>query len=255
MIKNNITVCLYTSTKGHFGRKDIYKDTVNSLLKHMPSDQWGGLVAHIKYDNDSQNKCDEMKYWLSSNGFFVITTLGSWAHGNDSHQIEYLKDQSVVNDFCKTQYCLHLEDDWQIAVNSISFVYWLAKSISILEDNSGITQVRIPRFLNEQQRILGLYAKHGIDGKCDKVNDDYYISNDWSNNPYIARVRDIRGALTFVANTNLPKHSEHGFGKAMKMIAWSEMPFAFLNPEKIKCGHFGTPAGQEDDLTKDNIAN
>ena len=67
--------------------------------------------------------------------------------------------------------------------------------------------------------------------RCDDITESR--SGDWSNNPYVARTRDIRAALTFVKNSNLPKHSEHGLGRAMAALGWCDLPFAFFDPSII----------------------
>lgn len=255
---NDLTVCLYTSTKGHFGRKDIYKTTALHLLGSLEETghrESVKKIAHVKVDPGEDLLADEMFRWLKGAGFLVIVSRGEWKHGDESHQVEYIKDQMAVNDNIKTQFLLHLEDDWVIKpiLPGSSTSSFLLYGMDRLSDPN-ITQVRIPRYTNEPDRIRGLMVKHGIDGRVSGPFSGIYLCNDWSNNPFIARTRDIRAALTFVTRSTLPKHSEHGVGKAMSLLGWSELPFAFFDPEKIRCYHLGTPAGLEDNLDADLIA-
>lgn len=252
----NITLCLYTSTKGHFGRKDIYQKTVNSLLAQFPAERWGRMIASIKYDDASYEQCSCMATWLQDKGFLVISDKGEWKHGDSSHQLGYLGDMARINDCVQTEYLAHFEDDFLIKSLDDSLNDWPEKATAILKNYQNIIQVRVPRYSNEEQRINGLMARHGINGFAYPHDGGEFIwSNDWSNNPYVARTRDLRAALTFISGTNLPRHSEAGLGKAMSLLSWSgRCPYVFFDPLKIRCGHLGTPEGQEDDLSKPLMA-
>lgn len=257
MYKIPITVCLYTSAKGHFDRKDIYQKTVNSLLSQIPANSFEKLVAHIKVKKDDPAEDEQaikMVDWLEEKGFTVLVSYGDWKHGNESHQLEFLKDMMTVTKIVKTPYILFLEDDWEIKPFEKDLEYWIHSATELLEEYTSLVQVRIPRYTNEVERINKLKQKHGINTSAIELvgETDVFISGDWSNNPHISRTRDFRGALTLLMNSNLPRHSEHGLGTCMKIISWNviNLPFAFFNPEKIRAGHLGTPIGQEDNLDK-----
>lgn len=193
-----------------------------------------------------------MGTWLEKRGFVVSQPRGDWRHGDASHQEEYLKDMFGLVGTVITPYLLHVEDDWIIAPYTHTLDYWLHEATSLLASCPEIVQVRIPRFTNEFDRIRGLHAKHGIDGRAAwGGSDKWFGANDWSNHPYVARTRDLRAALTFVMSTNLPKHSEHGLGPAMKLLSGAPLPFACFNPDMIRVGHLGVAhPEEEDDLCK-----
>lgn len=250
------TFCLYTTTQGHWKRRDRYQKTVNNFQHQVQSHADPYYVASIKQSPGDTEFCNEMTDWLSDRGFTVSAQEGAFSHGHESHQLEYLRDVERLNSLIKTEFLYHSEDDWLARPHDDqSISLYIDMAIKLLRDRSEIMQVRIPRFTNEPDRINGLLAKHGINTRAERMDDYFWRSGDWSNNPYVARTRDVRAALTFVKNSNLPKHSEHGLGRAMAALGWCELPFAFFDPSVIRCGHIGTPVGEEDDLSKPLFAN
>lgn len=250
-----LTLCLYTSTKGHYGVFDRYQQTITSLFNQVPSTVWAGRFAHIK---DSQTKkagepaSSDMGQWLSDRNIFPVTRVADWAHG-ENHQSEYLTDMTGLTQFVTTPYLFHLEDDWVFRAYQHDLVYYLAKAVSLLEANPHITQVRIPRWFNERQRIEGLKAKHNIDAKTrDGEDSSYFLSNDWSNNPFVVRTRDMQLALLLMERNpqSFPLHSEHGLGRAMRYLSRSETPLAVFDTAHVRCGHIGTLPNEEDPLDK-----
>ena len=258
MFRNPITVCLYTSTKGHFGKTDIYEQTVKSLFDQAPKEVWGALLANVKEGGTMADAIigAGMAQWLEAKGFTVCNPKGEWRHGDHSHQEEYIKDMMSLISMVKTQYILHMEDDWIIKPYINCLEYWIHEATSILATHPEIVQVRIPRYSNELDRINGLFKKHGIDGRAQwEESNKWFFQNDWANHPSIIRTRDLRAALTFVMNTNLPKHSEHGVGAAMKLLSGAPLPFACFNPDMIRVGHLGVAHPVEaDDLSKPLMA-
>ncbi len=243
-----ITLCLYTSTKGHFGR-DTYTETVTDFLRQVPAQYLDILIAHVKWEPGDEAKRDAMREWLTTKGFVVFDTCQSWAHGHPSHNEGYCADIRKIVYKVFSPYYLHLEDDWLIS--SPSLADQLAHAITALSIRWDTLQVRFSRFANEYERVLGLRAKHGIDARAERGILGGTYHNDWSNHPYIARTRDINAAIRFVFATSLPKHSEHGLGVAMKLLSDSPTPFFTPDSDKIRVGHIGVRTDAErDDLTK-----
>lgn len=251
MNKNDITYCLFSSTKGHFGIRDRYKQTVENILSLLPSDVWDKLIAHIKISPGEEDIFHEIESYLLNKGFEVIGTVGTWQHSNSSHQVEYLKDMMRVVGRINTNYMFFAEDDFLIKVDDKEFPYWLNSAQKLLIENPDFLQVRIPRFGNEFERINLLKKKHNIDTKAFWLNENYFQHSDFSNNPHLCRTRDFRAALTLISRGAFEAHSEHGLGKALKLFG-CELPLLCFNPAKIHCAHFGTKEGEEDDLN--NIA-
>jgi len=250
-----VTVCLMTTTKGHFGVTSRYLSTLDSFEKALPFLHYRERLAHIKDSGESSEALASMRGSLFARGFPSWVTEGKWSHGTESHQLEYVKDSFRIVNNVKTSYVLMLEDDWLLKVYEGEFIDYVRKALDLFEADSSLVQIRIPRYSNEVERINGLKQKHGLDRAAVGYNDTFFYSNDFSANPAFYRTRDLRAALAVTSDTNLPKHIEHGLGVALKLISRrSQTPFACFYPEKIRIGHIGTRPGEEDDLDKPLIA-
>ena len=247
-MKNDITYCLFASTKGHWGRQDRYRLTVENMLSQVPENVWSKLIAHIKISPNEENIFEEMKKYLEEHKFEVIGTLGDWRHGENSHQSQYLEDMTKVTELIKTNFMFFAEDDFLIKCDDKDLLYWLNFAQKLLIENPNILQIRIPRFGNEFARINLLKKKHNIDTRAVWIDDNYFRHSDFSNNPHLVRTRDFRAALTLVQLGAFEKHSEHGLGKALKLFGHCELPLVCINPSKIHCAHIGTLPNEEDDL-------
>lgn len=252
MIPLPLTLALFTSTRGHFGR-DTYRDTVTDWLRQMPMG-WEALRANVKWEPGQEVKRDEMKAWLEERGFEVTTPCRVWKHHDPSHNEGYCEDIRLVTSEITTPYYLHLEDDWWLRSHFGSIEYHLAEAIQLLESNPALVQVRFARWTNEYERLKGLKAKHGIDANPVE-KDGSIVHRDWGNQPFVARTRDVHAAIKFVFATNLPRHSEHGLGTAMKLLGHPEQPFYTLSPFSVRARHMGTLPGEEDPLDKPLYAN
>ncbi len=257
MMRNNLTLCLFTSTLGHFGRTDIYRQTVTSLLSQVPGDSWGAKLAHIK-SSGSASEAEEMGRWLNSQEFAVMVGEGGWKHGDQSHQTGFLADMWSLINWVQTPYFVLEEDDWAWQAYDHEVEYWLHEAVTMLDEDPELVQVRIARYSNEAARIKGLKAKHGIDASVYEGRMPHsFRHSDYSNNPSIFRTRDFRAALRIMKlrPDAIPNHSEHGLGMALKTLSSSQTPFACFNPERIRCGHLGVARPEEaDDLSKPLLA-
>lgn len=252
MIALPITLCLYTSTKGHFDR-DTYRETVTDLLRQVPAQNLDALLAHVKWEPGDEVKRDEMSVWLRERGFIVFDGCNRWSHNHPSHNEGYCEDIRKMVSKVRSPYYWHAEDDWLIKTDSL--VDQLADAVRRLETSPDLLQVRFPRYTNEPERIRGLRAKHGIDAKVEEDGLGGTRHNDWSNHPYVARTRDVNAAIRFVFATNLPRHTEHGLSVAMKLLSDGQTPFFTPDAAKIRVGHIGVRTPEErDDLSKPLLA-
>lgn len=110
-----MNLCFFTTTKGHFGRKDIYKITIENLFSKIQYHYFFDRIAHIKVSPGEEEVANEMEEYLASKKFHVLKTIGEWRHNDNSHGYEYNKDiytmfsnQMVGRD----RFSLWLEDDW-----------------------------------------------------------------------------------------------------------------------------------------------
>lgn len=253
-MKIPLAICLFTSTKGHWGVKDRYLQTIKHLNKQIPLKHFSKLVANVKYtDASDMDQSLEMAGNLEKLGFKTYARAGQWRHADQSHQNEYLNDLFHVYNLPEVldnKYVLHLEDDWLIQSSNMDLEYYIYEAIKVLEENHDILQVRFPRFPNEFDRINGLKKKHGINARATHCGDIYFQHNDFSLNPSIFRSRDLRAAsILMKKNPNaFPAHVEHGFGAALKYFSNEYDCFAAFYPEFIRAYHIGSPVGEEDRL-------
>lgn len=256
-----MNVLMMTSTKGHFDRKDIYKKTFEDFGSQTEDCMITSKIVHIKVSPGDEDLALEMEKNLYENGATkVLSTFGLWKHGDQSHHNEYIRDISrSIELLCKSNNddpTLFLEDDWLIRsmVKESTVTEWLIESAILLTRKPELVQVRIPRFNNEFERINRLKFKHGINASATEVpNEFYFTANDWSNNPFIARTRDMYLALCLMRKfpNSFPAHAEHGFGAAMKFLSLSNEPLAIIKPSNCRCFHMGTKIGEEDKLDKE----
>lgn len=255
MIKIPITFTLMTTTKGHFGVKTRYLETLNSFGAALPFSQYEGLLAHIKESPGEVSITAEMMSHIQEKGFKVKVSEGVWSHGDQTHQSQYLNDLMIVSDLVKTPYVLIAEDDWLLKIDDGQFIDYLQRGISWMEEDPFLVQVRIPRWANEQDRICNLLKKHGLNRWAHSVDQYHFRHDDFSANPSIYRTRDLRTAIMLTLKTNLPKHVEHGLGDALKFVSGcAAVQFACFNPSKIHICHVGAPLGSEDPINTPLIA-
>lgn len=240
-----------TTTKGHFGIKTRYQETLASFSVALPLSNYAECLAHIKVSPDEYDVCNEMTQNLKARGFKVLHTEGAWNHGTESHQVGYLYDLLKITSAVKTPYILVVEDDWTIKSCEGRFIDHIYQAILALENDPNCMQVRLPRYSNEPARIQNLMQKHGLNRWARKTDVGYYLTDDYSANPSFYRTRDLRAAVLMTLKTNLPKHIEHGMAVALKLLSERlNEQLAFLDPEKVRIGHIGTRPGEEDDLNQ-----
>lgn len=128
-----LNLIFFTSTKGHFGHKDIYKHTLNNLAQKINPSLIPKKVAHIKISPGEENVATEMRAFLYQWGFNnVLESTADWSH-NQNHGEEYTKDITKTLDFLAQnspqEYSLWMEDD---------YVFNIKKDFLKLEDLFGM---------------------------------------------------------------------------------------------------------------------
>lgn len=243
----NLNLCIFTSTKQHWGRHDIYQKSLVDLAKKLDLDKVNKYV-HIKADSIS--KLLEMQKFYESYGFAVIVTEGTFRHFEDSHQLEYLKDiKKMYLDIVdrNTKFCLHLEDDWLFQTQQL--VEEIYNMENFLCENKEIVSCRFPRFHNEVERIGRLRQKHGLDVDVAYSPDypDFFVHNDnLSLNPTIFRTSDIITACRIAEIQQNINHVEHDFTRCLSILSRHKFCYSFVNPKHVNVLHIGTEEGKED---------
>lgn len=251
-----ITICLFTSTQGHF-KTSRYLETLDHLFAQIPPSQFAGLVSHIKVSPGDQLVAQDMWENLTKRGFKVIETIGDWSHGQN-HGVEYVKDLIKVytnQDVAKAQYVWHMEDDWKVIPHQGDLLSYLDQAIRLLEEQPYVHSVRFARWSNECARINDLPRKHGLNAHCVPLNETFDLSSDFSLNPHITRARSMYHACLLMSRaSNQQPHPEHSLSGAIKFLNATDAPFAHFKSELISARHIGCPIGQEDSLDQPLIA-
>ncbi len=142
-----ISLVFMTSTKGHFGHKDIWRATLDHWARHLPFDVYSVKVAHIKISLGDEALGAEMTCELEARGFEVLTTTGNWSRGQ-SHQNQYLLDQIKVSKHRAiyfNPYVLYVEDDSPVVLDG-GLDQMLSQMCTVLVD----PDVLSVRFMREQ---------------------------------------------------------------------------------------------------------
>ncbi len=142
-----IAFCLFTSTKGHWGRTDLYKVTLDDYNRQVPLDLFGSRLAHIKVGEQEQALGDEMEANLKARGFDVIKTVADWSRGT-AHQHGILQDQRTLSSdprFHAQPYMLLVEDDSIVRSHDLPLADLLGQACRMLAENHELVSVRTLR--------------------------------------------------------------------------------------------------------------
>jgi hypothetical protein len=249
---SNLCICFFTSTKGHFGNRDIYKYSLQKLAEQLNTyfyePEYGiSLLCHIKhtkidFDYALVMRDEILKIFPHA---FIIFSEGQWSHNTPSHGEEYYKDMFKVygSDFVhESEYVLHLEDDWLFSGCGIVF----KGLINYLE--AGVFHLRVNRL------TLAVRFNHDINQDVSKAtlkNDFFYQNEDYTPygptltfQPTIMRTRDWWLALLMIQSAwekIKGQHCELISGWFMKQLPHDGQPFAFFDPSAVNCQHIGIP--------------
>lgn len=257
----DLNLCVFTSSKGHFGRVDIYKQTFNDLFNKIPYQLFSNRYVHIKRSSGQDDVFNEQVNFFKQFKFEILDTYGDWSHfGN--HQVEYSKDIIKMYDYVNhnSQYSLHLEDDWIFnCYSGLQLHDYFGKCFRYLSLRKDILCVRFPRFIDEPNRLNGLMAKHGMNVQCvnDNTEKSFFIHNDnLSLNPVIFRTLQIRAAARLMElNPTLQQHVEHQFSKALNWMSKEKYFYSIIDPKEIFISHIGTKLGESDPIGTPVFAN
>ncbi len=142
-----ISLCFWTSSKGHFGHRDVWRATLTHLDRQLPLKTFGARVAHIKVTPGEEAIGADMTADLAALGFETLTTVADWSRGQ-SHQLAYMEDVVRVSkhpSVTQQPYMLWLEDDSTITPHACSAEDLLLRSCRMLAEDNELTSVRLLR--------------------------------------------------------------------------------------------------------------
>lgn len=217
MTKLPIAICLFTSTKGHFGHS-TYGATLDHLNRRLPLGSFGALYAHVKVSPGEETLGDEIAADLKTRGFTVEQTVAGWVRGM-SHQNEYLLDQRKASQSIvlhSQPYMLLLEDD-SIMVSDTPLEQVLARMVGFLESSPDISSAR---FIRESDFNGGVPIL--------KQDIDHFYSPNLDYQPAVLRTRDY-----FIANMVI----EESWARASQMQCEMVTRLAFNKLSRSPLNH------------------
>ena len=177
-----LSVLFFTSTKQHFGFKDVYLTTLNDLHRNLPLEFFQVKVAHIKVTPGEEDFGCVMERELVSRGFKVIKTVAAWSRGI-SHQQAYLEDVRRVSLEPSIYECPHvlwIEDDSTLTVNKTALITALGRMIEFINSSPDHLSARFIRRGDYEGGVPSLLTEK-----------DHFISPFTDFQPAIWRSRDF----------------------------------------------------------------
>lgn len=251
ILSDNLAIVLYTSTKGHFGQKDLFKHTAKRLEEKVPFCRDFFKLAHIKVSPGEEELGEKMGNWLAEMGWIVKATVGGWNHNNQSHAVGYYQDKLKV--FSQPQlhrykYTLFVEDDWLINVDENKTQSLFCSALDYLNDKLDALCIRINNE-KEEPNLADLKVRNFL--YCQGLTRNQYGPT-FTFQPTIVRTAEWYHSLRLI-NKNLHilehKHCEIISGEAMNNFSDSFTPFYYFDPKLISATHIGED-GMEKKLEK-----
>jgi hypothetical protein len=235
-----ITLCLFTSTKGHFGRKTDWRLTVNAWDRLVGLSSFGHKIAHIKCSSGEESLAEEIRRELREEGFETMVTPGDWSRGL-SHGSKYLGDMVTVSknkSVYKNPYFLLLEDDSPVITGGTPLVDILSGSCKKLDADHELLTVRTIRRGDYEGGV-----PH-IDGGDTDVS---FCSPNTDFQPMILRTSDYyRLCIALERNPQACEQIQCEMLWRLILDNFSRSPFRHMvyKPDYCEALHIGTP--QED---------
>lgn len=234
MIKLPISLCLFTSTKGHYG-SSTYGATLRHLNRQIPLSSFGALYAHVKVGTQDALHGEGIENDLSVQGFHVDKTVGDWQRGT-SHQQGYLADQNRASQSLILQsqpYMLLVEDDSVMISHKGDLLARLGEMVDLLQRDPNLVSTRFVR-------------RADFDGGLPilKQERDAFFSPNYDLQPSILRSRDFMLAHKLIeANWAQLGHlqCELVLRIALDTLSRSEHRHLVWMPDVAETIHLGVP--------------
>lgn len=242
MIHNNIAFTFFITTRGHYGRKDIWRETIYHWYDVMPTFEMYPKFVHIKISDGEEKLGEEIKDQLEEIDFKVLTTQKDWKHNDSSHAVGFYEDMLKLysdTELHKYKYSILHEDDW-LWKSSSNLSYLLNLGRRFLDENLDALCVRV----NDE--------RHKDKSKSFKASDKIYgqrvdytpFGTTMTFQPTILRTLEWYHALRLI-NKNKEvlkqRHCELVSGDVMKNFSDSKTPFYFFDPDVLSAEHIGGP--------------
>lgn len=240
-----ISVCFFTSTRGHFSRKTDWKLTLDHLDKQIPLSSFGGLLASLKITPGEEEIAAAMEKELTGRGFKVLTATADWTRGT-SHQIAYMSDvcRLARDPIVHSQpYIWWMEDDGVCLSHIYTLDRLLAASISLLADDANLVSVRLMRRCDNRGPTVESTAR----------DPRFFYSHDVNLQPLLLRARDFQLlALGLERNWEAVKtvQCERLIRMILDSFTTSQFRHIVWEPDFAEVFHTGIPQSEHEQLCK-----
>lgn len=245
MNKLGITLCFYTSTKGHWGRKTDWKLTLDHIERQVPLSLFGGLLASLKITPGDEALAAEMEKELVSRGFKVLAATADWSRGT-SHQVGYMGDvcRLARDPLVHSQpYVWWMEDDGACLSHDYTLERLLAESMRLLATDADSLTVRLMRRCDDR----------GPTVEPAQQDPRFFYSQDFNFQPAVLRARDFQiGALCIERNPQFAAavQCEQLWRMVLDNFSRSELRHIVWEPDFAEVLHLGVPQADHDQLVK-----
>lgn len=184
------TLCLFTSTRGHFGRKTDWRVSLDHLDRQLPLTSFGGLLASLKITPGDEALAAQMQVELERRGFKVLTAVADWVRGT-SHQIAYMEDVCRLSrdPLVHAQpYVWWFEDDGACICHEYTLERLLAESFRMLATDPDLLTVRLMRRCDDRGPTVEPAEK----------DPRFWWSQHFNFQPAVLRARDFQLAALLV---------------------------------------------------------
>lgn len=246
MIDEKLAFSFFTSTKGHFGQKYLYRYTLKRLEEKLPFFSSFFKVAHIKVTPGEEKLAQEIEEDLYEFGFYkVLKTTADWKHNDSSHAIGYYKDMMKVYSYPELReypYLFAWEDDYLMQGENVENL--LYEAVSFLRKNIDALCVRINKDCDSDtsktfqaaKNILGQRVDHTAWGPTVTFQPTIFKTAPW-----VYSVQLINNNLDVLKT----RHCELVSGDAMKNFTNSKTPFYLFDPKVLNVKHIGEEGMEE----------
>ena len=243
-----LPICLgvFTSTKGHFGRKTDWRLTLDHWDKQLPLAAFGERICHLKVTPGDEQLAAEMTAGLQSRGFHMVETVGNWQRGL-SHGSAYLGDQIKVSQDPRVHtqpYFLLLEDDAPVLAHGCSLEDLLLRSCHLLATNHELVTVRTIRKGDYDGGVPSL-------GEAEEGRAFYSPHTDFQ--PLLIRSLDFyRLGMILEANPQACEQvqCEAMWAKILRQFSRSSQSNLVWKPFWAEAVHLGIPSPEHEQLCR-----
>lgn len=254
MSKSDVNLVWFQTTKGHFGRKDIYKYTLNNLKNHIDLSYFDNKFLSLKIFNDDEyNKIlkdfDGFTHFLWKKDDARINDESSYKDYGYYLLTNYLTDIAAcymeISLHKYSKYTLLIEDDSPEILYDNNLQFYIENAISKLESDNSIFSIHMKREGHLESDINYLSENYNEDSLFIKDDHDYNFQNQ------IFRTDDMLKVATIImANiANLINiHTERAVRTAIYHYGELEnKKFKFMSflPKLCHSIHIGTNNSQE----------